>query len=219
MRPWGLPSRDAQIEDLIHQAPTRDAKVEIALRIGLQHALFRHYTSTGDEARDSKRWPEAYLAYSSALDVIPYHTGYIIQAAHCLKEYGQYEAAELYYRSALVLGVDYVDVRDHLDHVMYRNRFAAVVKTKLGNDVGSDNVFEKREAATVLEILFLLRGFGLLGWVTIDNILEYSRANMTISEVAAELVREFWSHIERHGSKRNVVCGIRHAGAPVPTAN
>ncbi len=67
-----------------------------------------------DAARDRRDWELAVVGYETVLAQVPFHAGYMVQFAHCLKEMRQMEEAELCYRDALALGAPSRDVLEHL---------------------------------------------------------------------------------------------------------
>lgn len=98
-----------------------------------QDEVFRHLVVNGDDARDRCEWAEAEMFYSQALQLYPYHPGYRVQQAHMRKEQHKFQEAELSYRSALALGADGRDIKQHLDFVTERNGYpaAAIVPCNL----------------------------------------------------------------------------------------
>ena len=87
-----------------------------------RHSVFSSYAGRGDALRDARKWPEGFAAYRQALDILPLHGGYLVQAGHCLKEMGLFGAAEGYYRSGLLCASPPDEVAEHLVFVAGRNR-------------------------------------------------------------------------------------------------
>ncbi|MGD9805869.1 MAG: glycosyltransferase [Hyphomicrobiaceae bacterium] len=120
---FGLAGKLRSIEAALLN-PNRQEAARYIIANGLQHPEFRRLVSSGDLHRDAHRWSEGFADYRSALDILPLHAGYLVQAAHCLKGMGNTVAAEGYYRSALVLGAPLADVAEHLLFVCERNSYS-----------------------------------------------------------------------------------------------
>src|SRR4051812_32140946 len=99
-----LRSDDRHIERSIAERRPRAEIAEFVREFGLWHSIFLHHVSRGDAQRDCGEWHDAYQEYRKALDILPFHSGYLVQAGHMLKELGLTVAAEGYYRSAALLG-------------------------------------------------------------------------------------------------------------------
>lgn len=121
---WKKVDADTYIHNLILTSQSRFEIAAFTRQVANQHSVFMHYAQRGDALRDQRDWHRAFLEYRSGLNVLPLHSGYLVQAGHMLKEMGRTVAAEGYYRSAVLIGSPIGEVGEHLLHVAHRNGFA-----------------------------------------------------------------------------------------------
>lgn len=151
--------------------PTRVARrdrVRETLAMAAQSATFLDMVRAADAARDARAYAQALSGYLTVLEAHPLHPGYHVQAAHMLKEIGQYGEAELMYRDAIALGAPAADVIEHLSFVAYRaggprQLYAPDIMTFLGADWIEDGIghaaFELKlatseDAAIILQMMY-----------------------------------------------------------------
>jgi tetratricopeptide (TPR) repeat protein len=87
----------------------------------LSDSHFLALAASADALRDQQRWLEAEAAYAAALRLYPWERSYWIQRGHMAKEQGEFERAEIAYRTACALGAKPSDVAEHLRFAMARN--------------------------------------------------------------------------------------------------
>ncbi|WP_306223456.1 glycosyltransferase [Bosea beijingensis] len=121
---WKKVDADTYIQNLILTSQSRFEIATFTRQVANQHSVFMHYAQRGDALRDQRDWHRAFLEYRAGLNVLPLHSGYLVQAGHMLKEMGSSVAAEGYYRSAVLIGSPIAEVGEHLLHVSHRNGFA-----------------------------------------------------------------------------------------------
>jgi glycosyltransferase involved in cell wall biosynthesis len=121
---WKKVDADTYIQNLILTSQNRFEIAAFTRQVANRHSVFMHFAQRGDALRDQHDWHRAFLEYRSGLDVLPLHSGYLVQAGHMLKEMGRTVAAEGYYRSAILIGSPVGEVGEHLLHVAHRNGFA-----------------------------------------------------------------------------------------------
>lgn len=96
---------------------TRAGQVAECMAHAHEDADFRDRVGEGDAARDVRDWARAEQGYAAGLARHPLHWGYCIQLAHVIKEQGQFERAEVWYRSAVAMGAPADMVDQHLAFV------------------------------------------------------------------------------------------------------
>ncbi len=94
--------------------------IETTHIVAMLDDAFRTAVQAADWHRDDGQWDKAEAEYQSALTLYPYQRSYWVQAAHAAKESGNNIRAEIGYRTAIALGENYADVREHLEFVMQR---------------------------------------------------------------------------------------------------
>lgn len=92
--------------------------------------------SSGNRARDQKRWRDAIEAYSKFLRVEPDAANIWVQLGHCLKESGNVEEAEKAYRKALELEPENPDTLLHVGRI----------KVSLNDPASAAQYFERAAA-------------------------------------------------------------------------
>ncbi len=105
------------LRTLHHRSGDRAEAVTLAVGAAGLDPEFRDLVTLADQERDGHSWGRAEWLYWRALQLYPLHPGYLVQYAHCLKEQGKLEDAEVNYRSALALGAAAEDVVQHIAHV------------------------------------------------------------------------------------------------------
>ncbi len=105
--------------------PKRRKAAKLSIRAGAADFDFQRLIAQADQARDAAAWTKAAGLYNAALQLYPWHFGYMVQYGHCLKESSQFTSAECEYRSALALGAPASDVEEHLAFVAAQQGYTA----------------------------------------------------------------------------------------------
>lgn len=174
--------------------PQHTGRIAAALRnakYGRLNLRFRFRVDAGDRHRDARRWAAGFKAYRSGLDIIPWHAGYLVQAGHCLKELGHFQAAECYYRSALILGAPLSEV-EHLQYVMARTGHSE--SPELARRIveeahaGDEHI---NELATFDDLCATAASLGVADRVSLPSLVALMRDQCTPAEAAERLVAQF----------------------------
>ena len=105
---------------LIEWPANRTDLIETTHTVAVLDDAFRAAVQQGDWHRDVQEWQAAEKSYSEALAIYPYQRSYWVQKGHAAKEAGADVRAEIAYRTAIALGENPADVREHLEFVMAR---------------------------------------------------------------------------------------------------
>lgn len=202
MRDLALQPRHERILDRISRklfasagpGPQHKGRIAAALRnakYGRLNLRFRFRVDAGDRHRDARRWAAGFKAYRSGLDIIPWHAGYLVQAGHCLKELGHFQAAECYYRSGLILGAPLSDI-EHLQYVMARTghseppeRTRRIVEEA---HAGAERI---NELATFDDLCATVASLGIADRVNLPSLVVLMRDQCTLDEARERLVAQF----------------------------
>ncbi|TBW39541.1 hypothetical protein EYW49_06645 [Siculibacillus lacustris] len=184
----------AAIEAVARRVPQvlvgRRRRVAATLRLAGLDAGFRAAVRDGDAARDRRDWGAGEHAFWRALQIFPFHPGYRVQYAHCLKEQDKWVDAELEYRSALALGNRDADLAVHIDFVS-RRRGAPADPAVLARVAGWWSVPDPRPLAVpplradVEALVALLLGRGPAHLAEIADLLA---ANASLAEIVDRLI-------------------------------
>lgn len=190
--------------------PDRQAAARYIVANASSHTDFHRFISAGDRYRDSRQWVEGFATYRAALDILPLHGGYLIQAGHCLKEMGLTIAAEGYYRSGLTLGAPLGDVEEHLLFVCRKNLYDedAFDLRQLAGEVRDGN---SRVASlpTLDELMGVAESYCTSDDVNIAVLVDLMRRRASFDD-AAECLRS-------HGSKPSAP--LRRLGSQLKPSN
>ncbi len=183
--------RDTQIEAAI-DGSDRHAAVTYVEANARNHSRFRFYVDSGDRFRDACRWQDGFAAYRAALDILPLHAGYIVQAGHCLKEMGRLIAAEGYYRSAILLGAPLGDVEEHLMFVATRNQYYQdPSKVRALAAAARANNPEVSRLPTLDDLTILADVMGIAHLVNINVLVDILRRGVSHADAASQLGEQF----------------------------
>ncbi len=117
---------EAEVRPTMIQWPQdRAVLIETTHTVAVLDDAFKTAVQQADWHRDAGDWGLAEEAYSAALQLYPYQRSYWVQKGHCAKEAGADVRAEAAYRTAIALGENAADVREHLDFVLQRQGVTA----------------------------------------------------------------------------------------------
>lgn len=158
---------------------------------GRRHSRFKLHVDSGDRHRDARRWSDGFVAYRSGLDILPLHSGYLVQAGHCLKEIGRLAAAECYYRSALILGAPLGDVEEHLVYVAVRSSyFEDASKLRAIAAAARAKSAEIDQRPTLDELTALAAVLGFAHRIKLSAVLDLMRRGVTQVDATCQLIQQ-----------------------------
>jgi len=100
----------------------RETLIKSSQRAALSDKRFVDLVHAADHFRDQRNWLAAEANYAAALSLYPYQASYWAQHGHMAKEQEHFARAEISYRSACALGARPLDVIEHLNFVLIRQK-------------------------------------------------------------------------------------------------
>jgi ABC-type polysaccharide/polyol phosphate transport system ATPase subunit len=145
---------------------------------------------------EEKNWSAAIAAYDKALKLYPFHAVYWTQWAHVVKESGDFELAEIGYRTACALGESVGEIKEFFDPVMRKlGRFP--VKAAL-TGLSSGPTFQQPPSIPDLAL------FGRLAWhsneIERSDMISTLRESVDCDTLLAGMIRNE-RFLRAHGSR------------------
>lgn len=107
-------------------ATTRKQIIDVSNSTAGHDEKFLNLVIEAEIRMQSKKWDEAKSVFEKAFELYPYHGAYWAQWAHAVKEAGDYEFAEIGYRSACALGQSVGEMEKFMTFVLKKlDRFPA----------------------------------------------------------------------------------------------
>jgi len=107
-------------------ASSRKQMIEVTNSTALHDERFLNLVLEADIAMQAKRWTDAKAVFEKAFELFPYNGVYWNQWAHACKEVGDFEFAEIGYRTAAALGQSVRETEEFMPLVLKKcDRFPA----------------------------------------------------------------------------------------------
>ncbi|WP_370632229.1 ATP-binding cassette domain-containing protein [Erythrobacter sp. SCSIO 43205] len=107
-------------------ATSRKQIIEVTNSTALHDEKFLNLVLEADISMQAKRWEEARKVFEKAFEIFPYNGVYWNQWAHAVKEAGDYELAEIGYRTSCALGQSVGETEEFMTFVLKQlDRFPA----------------------------------------------------------------------------------------------
>lgn len=99
-------------------ATSRKQIIEVSNSTALHDELFLNLVLEADIGMQAKKWEEGRQAFEKAFEIYPYNGVYWNQWAHAVKEAGDYDLAEIGYRTAVALGQSIGETEEFMPFVL-----------------------------------------------------------------------------------------------------
>jgi len=118
-------------------ATSRKQIIEVTNSTALHDEKFLNLVLEADIGMQAKKWLEAKSVFEKAFKLYPYNGVYWNQWAHAVKEAGDYESAEMGYRTACALGQSVGETEEFMAFVMKKLKRFPIEKPLKGPSTGS----------------------------------------------------------------------------------